>query len=233
MDKIMEIKRIIAGQTNCYLIGSQEALILVDCGSSNLALRTIDRIERLGISPNQIKLLLITHAHLDHYGAASTIQAWCHAPVATHFLSPEYSKIKKQVIPPAGTLRASIARWIYLLLYQFRELPPIKPDILLDDGDSLTEYGIEGKLISTPGHSPDSISFVTNDGYAFVGDLYVNYSIPSQPLFQHDPVSWKSSSERIKEINPRMIYVGHGEPFSGSMLNHIYPARYQFYWWVR
>jgi glyoxylase-like metal-dependent hydrolase (beta-lactamase superfamily II) len=88
-------------------------------------------------------------------------------------------------------------------------------------------------VLLVPGHSPGSLAVVTAGGDAFVGDLFVNYAVPSQPIYLSDRQAWERSLERIRELHPQMVYVGHGEPFPGERLGHIYAARYQFRWWVR
>jgi glyoxylase-like metal-dependent hydrolase (beta-lactamase superfamily II) len=74
---------------------------------------------------------------------------------------------------------------------------------------------------------------VTSARDAFVGDLVVNYTVPSQPIYLSDREAWQESYERIRAVEPHMVYVGHGEPFPGDRLDPIYPARYQMRWWVR
>ena len=77
------------------------------------------------------------------------------------------------------------------------------------------------------------MAVITTEGDAFVGDLFVNYTLPSQPIYLADQETWRQSYKKIRSLKPRMVYVGHGEPFPGEKLEHIYPARYQMRWWVR
>lgn len=110
---------------------------------------------------------------------------------------------------------------------------PLHADLLLADGDSLEEYGVDGRVVAVPGHSPDSLAIVTAEGDAFVGDLLTHYSVPSEPLYLWSRDAWSSSIEKIRKLAPRMVHVGHGDPFAGQKLTRIYPARYQLRWWVR
>ena len=52
-------------------------------------------------------------------------------------------------------------------------------------------------------------------------------------MYLSDRDAWQQSYRRVRELCPRMVYVGHGEPFPGDQLEHIHPARYQLLWWVR
>ena len=229
----MFIHRIAVHETNCYLVQGAEGTVMIDAGPRGAARKIIAGTEAAGVSPQDIRLIFITHGHLDHYGAAGDIKAWCGAPVTTYHSEPFFSQDKRNALPPAQTLRGSIVRWLYLLLSPLFPFAPLEPDILLDDSADLSSYGVDARAILVPGHSPGSLAVVTTEGDVFVGDLFVNYSVPSQPIYLSDRKAWQQSYERIQALKPRMVYVGHGEPFPGSKLEHIYPARYQLRWWVR
>jgi len=145
----------------------------------------------------------------------------------------EFSQDRRNALPPAQTVRGSLVRWFYLLLAPLARFAPLETDLLLDDGVDLSPYGVEARTVYLPGHSPGSLGVFTVDGDAFVGDLFVNYAVPSQPIYLSNQEEWQQSYERIKALQPRTVYVGHGEPFAGEKLDPIYPARYQFRWWVR
>jgi len=118
------------------------------------------------------------------------------------------------------------------LLAPLAHLAPLETDLDLDEGDDLSAYGLEARIIRLPGHAPGSLGIVTPGGEAFVGDLLVNYTVPSQPMYLSDREAWQLSCQRLQALIPDRVYVGHGEPFQGQELAHIHPARYQFRWWV-
>ncbi len=229
----MEIQRIAVRETNCYLLRNAQGCIVIDPGPPRGGALVIDGALQAGVKPEDIRLILITHGHLDHYGAAAEVKAWCGAPVAAYRGEDEFSRNRRNTLPPAGTLRGSIVRWLFLLLSPLMPVHPLTMDVALDEDTDLSSYGIEGQIVYVPGHSPGSIGLITSEGDAFVGDLFVNYAVPSQPLYLSDRTAWKTSSEQIRKLEPRMVYVGHGDPFPGSQLANIRPARYQLRWWVR
>ena len=229
----MRIHRIPVRGTNCYLLVDDDGTVLVDPGPARGATEVITGVQAAGVRPGDVRLILVTHGHWDHYGAVPQVKSWCGAPVAAYPGEPEFSRDRRNALPPAQTLRGSVVRWVYLLLAPLADFAPLEADLLLEDGASLAPYGVEAQTVRLPGHSPGSLGVVTAGGDALVGDLFVNYTVPSQPIYLSDQAAWQHSRDRVQALAPRMVYVGHGEPFSGEKLDHIYPARYQYRWWVR
>ena len=228
----MPVHRITVGETNCYLLQGEAGTVVIDPGPPKAGPAVIAGARALGVQPEEVRLILVTHGHLDHYGAAREVKAWCGAPVAAHGSEPAFSQERRNALPPAQTLRGSAIRWLYLLLSPLFPLVPLEADLALDDGADLSPYGVRAKVILVPGHSPGSLAVVTAGGQAFVGDLMVNYGVPSQPLYLSDRGAWQRSTERLRALAPRTVYVGHGDPFPGDRLERIYSARYQLRWWV-
>jgi hydroxyacylglutathione hydrolase len=230
---VVKITRITAGETNCYLLQGEGHAALIDAGPSSGAATIITGLQKRGVRPDNLGLIFVTHGHLDHYGALPRLRQWSSAPVAAHRAAPAFSQKKANALPPAQTLRGSLVRLLYLALAPILPVQPLAADVLLSEGDSLEQYGLQGQLVPAPGHSPESLALITPEGDAFVGDLLVNYGVPSQPIYLSDRDAWENSWRRVRDLRPRMVYPGHGEPFSGDQLGHIYPARYQWRWWVR
>jgi glyoxylase-like metal-dependent hydrolase (beta-lactamase superfamily II) len=227
------MRRVELGETNCYLLQHSAGTVIVDPGPARTGAKLVTQAAQAGIQPEDVRLILVTHGHLDHYGAVKALKSWCGAPVAAYRTEPDFSQNRRNALPPAQTTRGSLVRWFYLLLSPLSSLAPLEADILLDDRADLAPYGITASVMLVPGHSPGSLAVITEEGDAFVGDLLVNYTVPSQPIYLTDRLAWQESYERMRSWGPRMAYVGHGEPFPGSELNTIHPARYQLRWWVR
>jgi glyoxylase-like metal-dependent hydrolase (beta-lactamase superfamily II) len=101
----------------------------------------------------------------------------------------------------------------------FVHIPPTEVDLVLsDEGLSLTEYGVAGKIMYTPGHSSGSVSVLLDSGEAFVGDLAMNKLPmrrgPGLPVFAEDWAKVQESWTMLLEQGIQTVYPAHGEPFS-------------------
>jgi glyoxylase-like metal-dependent hydrolase (beta-lactamase superfamily II) len=87
------------------------------------------------------------------------------------------------------------------------------PDIYLTDGQSLNEYGFNAKVVHIPGHTKGSIGILTGDGNLFAGDTFTNRRKPEVANYIENSLDLENSTERLKKMNIKMIYPGHGNPF--------------------
>jgi len=79
-----EYHRIRLRPANVYLIKGRKGFILVDAGSKGKEQVFFDYLQKLGISPESLRLIVITHVHYDHVGGLAGIKEKCRCPVAVH-----------------------------------------------------------------------------------------------------------------------------------------------------
>ena len=95
--------------------------------------------------------------------------------------------------------------------------PPVKPDILIEDELDLKKFGVEGRVIHTPGHTHGSVSVILPGGEIIVGDTIMRGMLrwwqPHYPLFADDMPQLKKSIRLILRQKPTKIFSGHGGPF--------------------
>jgi glyoxylase-like metal-dependent hydrolase (beta-lactamase superfamily II) len=181
------------------------------------------RIKSLG--RNDLRLIFITHAHLDHYGSAAALQRLTGAPIAIH-------RADGQAMAQGKTHLGSVhgrGRLVQALLPLFE--PYLRPeptvaDLLFDDGDDLRAYGLDARVFHTPGHTPGSSCLLVEKKLAFVGDLLSTTGRPHVQRFFADDWSLVSDSlVRLQALRPEWVYVGHGRrPLSGQALQRLIPA---------
>jgi glyoxylase-like metal-dependent hydrolase (beta-lactamase superfamily II) len=127
-------------------------------------------------------------------------------------------------MPPGITLWGKVVGgFCSLMVVPFQRIPPAHVDIAVsDEGMSLEPFGIRGRILHTPGHSPGSLSVLLDSGDAFVGDLAMNtFPIrvgPCLPLFAEELPRLSSSILKIISSGAKRIHPAHGPSFPVGLL---------------
>ncbi len=215
----MQITRLNLGVSNAYLVRG-DGLILVDAGNIGQRERLTRALERHGVSPRDLDLILLTHAHGDHFGDAPLLRSSHGTPIALHPLDhPLLTTGRNPVFHPVGLLAHVIRP-----LFDYR-FTPFEVDITLDGRFTLRDYGIPGEVLHTPGHTAGSVSLVFDDGSAILADLvrgsFVRRDAPTLHLFADDLGAVGDSLGRVLEHDIKTAYFGHGEPASGAAVRRF------------
>lgn len=213
-----------AGMGHVHLIESDHSLILIDAGSPHHEQKILNKMRALNRS--DLRLIFITHAHFDHYGSAAALHQATGAPIAIHH---QDACLMEQGQTPLGIVRGrgKLARLFLPLYEKWVHFTPPKADLQLDDGDELEVFGIGGKVIHTPGHTPGSASLLVEGRIAFVGDLLSANGRPhAQRYYADDWEKLARSVERMKRIGPELTYTGHAhKPLNRKALKKLSAPR--------
>ncbi|UCF05617.1 MAG: MBL fold metallo-hydrolase [bacterium] len=192
-----------------YLVEFDRGCFLIDTGAPRSERRVLECMRRLGC--DDLRLIFITHAHLDHYGSAASLRRLTGAPIAVH---RNDARAMAEGRTSVGTAR-SIGRFkkpFFPIVFPFISPEPTAPDILVDDGDTLRDCGCDATVIHTPGHTPGSSCLLVDGRCAFVGDLLTTTWGPQvQRNYATDWSQLAGSLERLKSLSPEIIYPGHGK----------------------
>lgn len=208
--------------TNCYLIQAAQGWILVDAGQQSVAGLFSRRLRKLGIDPDDIKLIIITHAHFDHVGSLAQIKSLCSCPILAHPLEARIIESGEVVIPPGTNVLGSMISWMGRHSKCLLGFPKTEVEITADQEFDLTGYGVAGKTIPTPGHTPGSLSVLLEDGEAIVGDLAMNVGRRTNfPIFAEQPREIAVSWDMLIKQGAAIFYPAHGRRIPVSNLSGI------------
>lgn len=211
----MKITILRLGVCNCYLIRGRQGYIMVDAGDLRQFRRFKRLINGLDIAPEDIKLIIVTHAHFDHVANLAEIKRLCQCPVLIHPHEASVIAAGQVLIPPGtntlGHLISAMGKRIKPLL----TFKACEGEIIVDKEFELKPYGIDGTVLSTPGHTLGSLSVLLDDGRAMVGDLAMNFMGSGvYPLFAELPLEVYSSWDLLVQRGAEIVYPAHGHSFS-------------------
>lgn len=210
---------------NQYLLNLDNGIIIIDTGYKGSFNVFVKEFEALGFYKNQIKFIVLTHAHDDHAGFLNELLDYCDAPVILHEKAVERLKRGKNVFEGGCSTRMSYIFCIFMkLLGKGEHLFP-KVDrseryiILQNNSQILRNDGFEIDLIELPGHTIDSIGLIF-DNKVFCGDAAMN-GFPSRAkhtIWIENVEKFKQSWNKMIDTGVDMIYPSHGKPFSTQKL---------------
>lgn len=215
------------GDVFSYLIVDGK-IVLVDTGHySPDAFEVISKnLKKRGHSVREIDEIWLTHGHPDHYGQAARLAEISGAVVYGHpgersnFASNNNSDLFETFFDRHNIPSAYSRQMLEQLewLQQFQQ--PVEPD-WITDGEQLSSGTLRAEVHLTPGHAPGHLTFVTDKGIIFSGDLLLGH-ISTNALINFDFESgernksllqYRESLQWIRE-QKGVVYPGHGEKIS-------------------
>jgi len=187
------LERLVVGPfaSNCYIVGSEithEGMIIDPGDEANQILNKIKDLQL------DIKMIVLTHGHIDHIGAVKEINEAIGAEIYVH--ADDAQSLKGWRI---GSILGS----------SYPAPPP--PDRLLKGGDSIDIGDLHFLVIHTPGHTPGGICLL-GEGVVFTGDTLFNYSVGRTDLDGGSGYQLINSLHTKLMVLPddTIVYPGHG-----------------------
>ena len=189
----MILKRLVLGmfQTDCYIVGSEstKAGMIIDP-----AARPEKIMEAVEVAGLDIKLIVLTHGHLDHCEGLKGVKEATGAEVAIH-TNDAYFLQNRPLNSNFG--------------FSYPETPPA--DRELNDGDSIDIDGLHFEVVHTPGHTEGGICLV-GEGIVFSGDTLFNSGIgrTDLPGGSYDKLMDSIRNGLMTLPDDTVVYPGHG-----------------------
>jgi glyoxylase-like metal-dependent hydrolase (beta-lactamase superfamily II) len=209
------------GLVNCYLIRGSGGHVLIDTGGSTARKELLRQLKTAGCMPGTLRLVLLTHGDFDHIGNAAHLRSAFGARIAMH---PDDSGMAERGDMFVNRKRPNLLiRTLLPLFTGFGKSERFIPDVLLEEGDDLSQHGLEAQVVSLPGHSRGSIGILTVSGELFCGDLFENSKGPAFNSLMDDPAAAHASLSKLEALEIKTVYPGHGRSFAMEMLARSAP----------
>lgn len=226
MKKVADgVYRVPARAANAYLVEAPKGLVLVDSGLPGSEKGILRAIAELGKKPSDLKLVLLTHRHLDHIGSAAALKKQTGAKLASHPFEKPYAAGTLVIQAPSawsfyGKMVRKLTTLGYWTLKLFRviKFQTAHVDLAADEESVLEAVGLDGSVLWTPGHTKGSVTlFLNQSSVAIVGDLLrARRGRLVEPLLMESIPQTQASVKRVLDLGPQIICPGHGKPLPAS-----------------
>jgi glyoxylase-like metal-dependent hydrolase (beta-lactamase superfamily II) len=217
----------IGGLYNVTLIRGERP-ILVDTGPEGSFDDVAAALRAAGVDPNELAIVVLTHAHSDHAGNARAFQE-LGVPVLVHEGDAGMLRVGDH-----GALFATNLEAVLVQLFVPSTFPALEPELVMagDAPFDLRAYGVAGQVMHAGGHTPGSLIVHLENGVVVLGDLVrsgwlaglVDAGTPATHLYHQHPVEEGTAAAEgfTRDIaacaDIRVAYVGHGPPIAGDAL---------------
>jgi glyoxylase-like metal-dependent hydrolase (beta-lactamase superfamily II) len=219
------VYRVPARAANAYLVEAPRGLVLVDSGLPGSEKGILKAIAKLGKKPSDLKLVLLTHRHLDHIGSAAALKKQTGAKLASHPFEKPYAAGTLVIqAPNASSFYGKMVRKLTTLgywtlkLFRVIKFQTAHVDLAADEESVLEAVGLDGSVLWTPGHTKGSVTlFLNQSSVAIVGDLLrARRGRLVEPLLMESIPQTQASVKRVLDLDPQIICPGHGKPLPAS-----------------
>ena len=213
------------GNVHAFLLDDGNGLTLIDTLFDADAHRIVAQVQAIGKTVQDIKNIVLTHAHRSHLGGLARLKELTGAPVYAHEWEADIISGDRKA-QPVSILPHPPYRAYHLqigLNLDIAKHVPITVDQFVHEGDRIGPI----QVIFAPGHSPGHLAFYWPERRALIaGDAVCTW--PSFMLgwrgFTLNHKQHQASLRRLAELDAEVLCVGHGEPLASGAAGRIRSA---------
>jgi glyoxylase-like metal-dependent hydrolase (beta-lactamase superfamily II) len=217
---------------NGYLLQGDDGYTLVDCGwKTDDVMETLRaELHNIGVALGDVRTLIVTHFHPDHYGLAGTLVELGKLRLMMHRL--DWLHIRTNAVNPRASAQTS-ADWlcqhglpgepsdeVRRALEAVDRYTVVAPDVELEDQACVSVGQHALRVVWTPGHTAGHICLHDPDrDLVLTGDHVLDPITPSvnymRPGLGNPLGSFLESLRKVAELQADFVLPAHGEPFHG------------------
>ena len=225
-------------QFNWYVVQDDGGLTVIDAGFPGHYRVLLEGLASLGRTVRDVQAVIITHAHADHTGFASTLSAESGAPIYVH--RDDVALVRRPLyLPWPGLLTHAWRPYTASMLTHavvngLLRLPRIPAPCPVADQDVLDAPG-RPRIIHVPGHTPgDIVVHLPERGLLFTGDALVTRDLftgrdgdpqLTAASLNGDYAQATRSLSRLEDLGQVVLLPGHGRPWTGTARGAVAAAR--------
>jgi hydroxyacylglutathione hydrolase len=201
--------------SNVHLIKGPQP-VLVDAGGKADVAALSKGLAEHGVRLADIAWVVLTHGHSDHAGAVAGIRRESKARIVIgRGDAPMAAAGHNDDLQPTNLMARALKAFAIDPAYE-----PFRADVELDAPLDLAPWGLRGRIVPMPGHTPGSLVLLLDDGRAFVGDMMLGgwfggalfASKAGEHYFQGDLQANHANIRTLLGLPVKTFYLGHGGP---------------------
>jgi len=221
------------GPVSAYLFVGKKTSLL-DTGTAKASIKLQKAFAELSLHPKNIRQVIISHGHMDHYGSANWVVASSGGRAKVFAHKSDSRRIETGADISANTYRRflklmGVPYWhrhgLRILQLIFGSMAKnCRVDRHFNENETIQMGDYKGRIIFTPGHTKGSVCiFLENEGLLFSGDHILSHITPNALIMLKEGYDlpkrlsqkeFYESVDKIERLQPQTIYPAHGPVIS-------------------
>jgi hydroxyacylglutathione hydrolase len=214
-----------------FLITAREGAVLIDAGGIGTGEQVLQLLDELHLDPSDLRMLLLTHAHADHAGAAKKLVDMTGCLVAVHrygarplrdisLMYWDFMQSFPEQFPTSGKMER---------MYHAIIDDPVNPDIQFAGNHFKVDLGDVALIAkAAPGHSFDSTCFYEpNRRWLFTGDSLHGGGLEVEPPCYRSVPMYLDTLERISKLPVDRLFAAHFAPMEGQEVRDLFDLSFK------